>query len=1042
MPTDVLAELGLTPEETLCLSPRLRDRLIRFLLRWKHYRALDACLDELLAQRPLLSLLDVQAQMLLEQGLLDAAWDTICQRHERSASIPSQVLAGRIRLAQQRLEGALAVAQALVKESPESSMAWGFLGEARLAAGDQQAAMVSYRRVNELAPGSRTYLLGMMSVSEAGGDWVTASAYAVRLQEMGNAERPLSVWQLRRLREYFRQSKEWNRVADIDAQLSDRRAAELADLQEKLVSELGRQPPRREKASVEAASGSDALPGLAPAEPLDSPQAVPVSSQERRVLQEAARRVFGFESLWPGQAEIMACAMRGEDVLAVLPTGGGKSLCYQLPALLAPSGTTLVISPLIALMKDQVDKLPQAAAHQATTVNSLLGGDELRRRMRGVRVGRYRLVYAAPERLRQPPFLDALRRAGLNRVVIDEVHCVSMWGHDFRPDYLYLAEARRALGNPPLLAMTATAAPRVRRDILQRLGEMRIISGEVLRPNLRLEVLSVRNADEKLRWLLSLCCQEPGAGIIYAGSRARCQRLAELLRGQGVSAIHYHAGVDDRAGAQDQFMSGRVRVVVATVAFGMGIDKPDIRFIVHYGPPPSLESYYQEAGRAGRDGLPARCVLMYAPSDRAILTRHARQDLLPEELLRDAYTAVKRQLRGRSLGRVAVDDLRRELQAEDTTARVAISILEQVGLLQRWPDIPRSATLRLRRAAPEDGSDLDAFCRAARLVPRQALERDLLQVARAAGLDARTLEERILGWADAGSLEYRPSVRDLLLEVPPPPKDTRGRVRRLLEQYETIQQQRVAEIVAYAKTRRCRHGHISAYLGGRAIEGCHSCDNCLPLKVKPAPIALPDECSQLHAVLQAAVHGWGQRNLIGILRGQAAAPEAARDKPWFGALAFRSATAIKQMVERLTDAGFLQTCQLEHGGVMFRLTPVGHRALDDSTALQALTVKPREQAAQSEARKRGKRQASVPADVSRVPDDDPLFQSLLAWRSDKAHKEGVPAFMVAHNALLRNIAAQRPHSKSALLAVKGMSPSKLVKYGSEILALVMGKCER
>ncbi|MBC7262467.1 MAG: RecQ family ATP-dependent DNA helicase, partial [Chloroflexi bacterium] len=572
-------------------------------------------------------------------------------------------------------------------------------------------------------------------------------------------------------------------------------------------------------------------------------ETVQVSQQELGKLQDAARRVFGFQKLLPGQAEIMACIMRGEDVLAVLPTGGGKSLCYQLPALLAPSGTTLVISPLIALMKDQVDKLPPEAGQFATMVNSSLEGDELERRLQGIRNGQYRLVYAAPERLRQPPFLQALRHSGVNRLVIDEVHCVSMWGHDFRPDYLYISEARRALGNPPLLALTATAAPRVRSDILQRLGQMRVITGDVMRSNLRLEVFHAHNRDEKLQHLLMFCRNEHGAGIVYARSRAHCEELAEILRSQGVSATHYHAGIENRAEVQDQFMNDRVRVIVATVAFGMGIDKPDIRFIIHFDPPSSLEAYYQEAGRAGRDGLLARCVLMYAPSDRAILTRHSHQDALSEDLLRQVYAAVKKNLHGTSLNRIVVDDLRRELQLEETPIRVAISILEQVGLLRRWQDIPRTVTLRLKSAVPNTEPELKAFCYAARLPVGQLVTRDLLVVAQQANLDIRNLEQHILAWADANLLQYRASARDWLLEILPAPADTRARMRSLLEQYEKIQGQRIAEIVAYANTRRCRHGHVSSYLGGRAIKQCQSCDNCLPLSSEKEPLTLPDECT-------------------------------------------------------------------------------------------------------------------------------------------------------------------------------------------------------
>ncbi|MBM4430965.1 MAG: DEAD/DEAH box helicase, partial [Chloroflexi bacterium] len=385
MPADVLTELGLDAERTLCLSPRLRDRVVAFLLRWREHQALDACLTELLAQRPLLSLLDARAQMLLEQGQLDAAWETMRERHERSASIPSRILAARIRLVQGDRATAVEMAGTLTRESPESPMAWGFLGEVRLATGDEQAALAAYHRANDLAPDSRAYHLGMLAIYQARGDWVTASAYAARLQEQATAESPLPVLYLRRLREYFQASKERNRVADIDTELAARYASELADLRQAIAAELGRPLLRHaEPAEERERSAMDRLPE--PAEALDSFAKVEVTLEEREHLRRAAQRLFGFPDLLPGQAEIMSCALRGEDVLAVLPTGAGKSLCYQLPALLSESGTTLVISPLIALMKDQVDKLSSRGI-PATFINSSIPLEEQRRRIEGVRNG-------------------------------------------------------------------------------------------------------------------------------------------------------------------------------------------------------------------------------------------------------------------------------------------------------------------------------------------------------------------------------------------------------------------------------------------------------------------------------------------------------------------------------------------------------------------------------------------------------------------------------------------------------------------------------
>jgi len=807
----------------------------------------------------------------------------------------------------------------------------------------------------------------------------------------------------------------------------------LAGLKEALVLELGERPLQRARPPSRAGSGT----AVQPVEPLpvsDSFDSVPVTGQERAKIKDAARRLFGFGDLLPGQAEIMACVLRGEDVLAVLPTGGGKSLCYQLPALSDESGTTLVISPLIALMKDQVDKLPSGSAALATTINSSLEGDELRRRLEGVRAGQYRLVYAAPERLRQPPFLHALRQAGMNRLVIDEVHCVSMWGHDFRPDYLYIAEARQRLGNPPLLAMTATAPPRVRLDIVQRLGDMRIIAGDVLRSNLRLEVFYAHNQDEKLQYLLAFCRNEPGSGIVYAGTRVRCEELAELLRSQGVAAIHYHAGIDNRAAMQDEFMSGRARIVVATIAFGMGIDKPDIRFILHYEPSASIEAYYQEAGRAGRDGLPARCVLMYAPADRATLTRRSRRDELSEDFLRDTYAALKKNLPGARLGRVAIDDLRRDLQAEETPVRVAVSLLEQVGLVRRWPDVPRTVSLRLKRGAPESEADLGALCRTCSLQPGQMVTHDPLDMAQRAGLDATGLEERVLAWSEDGFLECRASARDPLLELLPAPPDSRERVRTLLEQYEKVQAQRVAEIVAYANTRRCRHGHISAYLGGRTVAHCTSCDNCQPHVPQPDAHGLPDEGAQLQAILQAAAHGWGRHTLAKILRGDPEAPPSARNGQGFGVLAFRSEGALGKMFDLLQQRGFLQARQLEHGGFMLQLTAAGRRALNDPAALRGLAQPAAGRTPRSE-----ERGSDVPADVSSVAEDDPLFECLRAWRLEKAREAKVSPFLVAHNSLLRNIAAARPRNERELLAIKGMGPRKLELYGAELLRLVQEK---
>ena len=1028
MSSDPLSELGLTPIQVCKLSSNDRSRLLNFLLRWDHAEEVHTCLNTLIPANPtLVSLLDLRVRAFLAQDRPDDALTVMQERLQLKTSLTARTLLARVHLARGDVDAACQIARDLVKENEDSVTAWGLLGEVELARGDTQAALNAYRRLNELSPQGRSYLLGMLSLYQALDDWVTASGYAVRLLRTADEETPLSATYMRRLRDHFRASGEETRVADLEADLERRYADELAELRDALPV------TPRVRPAVPTPRPAEELP---PAEPLPTFDEVPVSGEERARITEAAKRLFGFDTLLPGQLETMACVLRGEDVLTILPTGGGKSLCYQLPALLAQRGTTLVISPLIALMKDQVDSLPSKLRRRATTINSSLEGDELRWRLEQATEGAYRLVYAAPERLRQPPFLHALRRAGVNRLVIDEAHCVSVWGHDFRPDYLTIGRARRALGNPPLLAMTATAPPRVRRDIIKHLGDMRIIVGDVTRPNLKLEVFHARNADDKLRCLLAFCQSEPGSGIVYAGTRARCEELAALLRQHDIIAGHYHTGIADRAGVQDDFMAGRIRVVVATVAFGLGIDKPDIRFIVHFVPPASLEAYYQEAGRAGRDGLPARCLLMYAPSDRATLTRRVRQDVLPIEFLRAVYAAVKRRLGGASAGQVAAADLERDtfaslstgLQADDTRLRVALSLLEQVGLLQRGPDVPRAAIVCL--AVGQDAilpHELITFCQAARLRPGQPLTLDLVDVARQAELSLDDIEQQILDWADAGWLTYRPAGRDLLLELLSPPSDAAEQISMLLERYETIQAQRVDEITAYARTVRCRHGHLNAYLGGRTIERCAACDNCV--ETQPPPDAgLPDEREQLLTILHcisAAPWSWGRISLVRILRGDSRAPSKACEQQDFGALAFHSETAVQHMLERLEHGGFLKARQLEHGGVVLDLTPAGKAALQNQATLEGLIRPLREPPRESPTKD------EVELDVNEV-----LFQALRGWRLEQAHEQQVPPYAIFHDSHLRAIAAHQPVTLEALSELKGVGPRKLEKYGTAIIELV------
>ncbi|HTO02425.1 MAG TPA: DNA helicase RecQ [Opitutus sp.] len=334
-------------------------------------------------------------------------------------------------------------------------------------------------------------------------------------------------------------------------------------------------------------------------------------------LRSLLKRTFGYGEFRPLQREIIEATLNGKDVFALLPTGGGKSLCFQLPALSRP-GLTVVVSPLIALMKDQVDQL-QASGVAATFLNSTLGADEARSRLRGLHRGDYKLLYAAPERLMLDGWSENLKSWNVSCLAIDEAHCVSEWGHDFRPEYRQLAKLRATLPDVPVMALTATATSRVRLDIIThlKLRDPETFVASFNRPNLTYRVVP---KDQPAKQIIDFVRKrEHESGIIYCASRATAERVAESLAGRGFTARPYHAGLtaDERSVNQEQFLRDDTRIICATIAFGMGINKPNVRWIIHHDLPKNIEGYYQETGRAGRDGLPGDCLLLFSPGDIA-----------------------------------------------------------------------------------------------------------------------------------------------------------------------------------------------------------------------------------------------------------------------------------------------------------------------------------------------------------------------------------------------------------------------------------------
>jgi ATP-dependent DNA helicase RecQ len=551
---------------------------------------------------------------------------------------------------------------------------------------------------------------------------------------------------------------------------------------------------------------------------------------------------FGLSAFRPGQREVVSSVLAGDDCLCIMPTGGGKSLCYQLPAIARP-GVTLVVSPLIALMKDQVDSMLELGL-AATFINSSLHPAEQRERMEGMKAGRYELVYIAPERLRNPRFVEAARASQVQLLAVDEAHCISEWGHDFRPDYARLGKFRARLGLPQTIALTATATPTVREDVvaLLNLRQPKVFVTGFARPNLKFEVEYAKGHGEKRHILRRFLAATPGAGIIYAATRKACEELAEELDGAIDRRVGlYHAGLapDERRQVQERFMSGKTPIIVATNAFGMGIDKADLRFVVHYNMPRSLEAYYQEAGRAGRDGLLSRCLLLFSLQDRRI-QEYFIENAYPTRAMVAAVYEFLRESPADPI-EITLDELKQELKLSVGAEGVGACerLLEKAGAIERLDANQNMAAVRLESdlptlvdLVPREAANRRKVLRAVeQIVGELRRERVYLhpeQIVAETGLSRDAVSKALRELNDISAFDYVPPFRGRAVHVLDRSKDFND----FTIDFDELERRRAAEfekldrVIGFAQTGGCRQREILEYFGDHSMQSCGTCDNC------------------------------------------------------------------------------------------------------------------------------------------------------------------------------------------------------------------------
>lgn len=776
----------------------------------------------------------------------------------------------------------------------------------------------------------------------------------------------------------------------------------------------------------------------------ETSSACELPSFEPEQLEEALQHHFGFPAFREGQREAIRAVLEGRDVLAIMPTSAGKSLLYQLPALMLP-GVTLVISPLISLMKDQVDKLREKNL-PAALINSTLSEAERRDVMDAARRGEIKMLFVAPERFRSRHFCRTIANLQVSLFAVDEAHCVSTWGHDFRPDYRKLTRAIEMVGRPPVLAVTATATENVRGDILEFLGIREDHFCNIAgfdRPNLRFGVRQVANDHEKAAIIKSIAARVDGPGIVYCSTRKSTEKVADRLREAGLEVQAYHAGFssDERRSIQEAFMDGQIRIVCATNAFGLGIDKQNVRFVIHHDLPGSVEAYYQEAGRAGRDGEPSECLLLFRAGDIYIQEFMIDTNYPSKEIVESVY----RQLVKLDTGahEITLNELKSRVREARSprTISAALMLLSDADHIDRGGRLDNPAHLR-RLAAPKKGSRAAAQKLLHQLGKSfgdrldEGVSMPLPELAGATGTSVSELRKLLPQLRDGGYLDYRAPFTGRALTVLYP----RVRPHEVKVDYSDVHErhrrdrERLNRIIRFAYGGRCRRAAILDYFGAPFEESCSNCDICDPRDPSAKTRKLSqEELITLKKVLScvARMQGrFGRNRVIQVLRGSRAKAvlDAGLDElSTYGLLKTMDRDDIGRILQECMKHGLCEELRDAMGRYpKIALTELGRDVMQDRARIDLAMPDPSARSSASE------RPAPVDLDV----DGGNLFEALRRLRRELAKKRRVKPYMVFPDRTLRAIAKKRPKTKEAFATIKGVGPSKTHQYAKALTSFI------